>query len=175
MSSASQLFPSCANRRHYVLKVAPHSTLRSSTNTCLWMDGAVAAPRLVERLCSFNDKPSAAIVELIGDQEKAHVAVGVPFLSQATPFAIGGLAKCCTRPHWQITSVNRSFMMISWVHLQSFDARWSRPIHLHGILIVRSFGSKCFEKTYYPKGVFPVATRANLISSPHIGPPTLSF
>lgn len=44
--------------------------------------GLDAAPRLVQRLNSFNDKPSAAIVDLIGLQEKAHVAVGVDWFGR---------------------------------------------------------------------------------------------
>lgn len=38
--------------------------------------GLDAAPRLVQRLRSANDHPTAAIVDMIGLQEKAHVAVG---------------------------------------------------------------------------------------------------
>lgn len=38
--------------------------------------GLDAAPRLVQRLRSANDHPTAALVDMIGVQEKAHVAVG---------------------------------------------------------------------------------------------------
>lgn len=46
--------------------------------------GLDAAPRLVQRLNSFNDKQSAAIVHLIGLQEKDHVAVGVDWFGCLT-------------------------------------------------------------------------------------------
>ena len=39
----------------------------------------------VQRLMSFNDHPSAAIVDMIGLQEKAHVAVGKPVLHWKLP------------------------------------------------------------------------------------------
>ena len=44
--------------------------------------GLDAAPRLAQRLRSANDHPTAAIVDTTGDQEKAHVAVGVYWFSQ---------------------------------------------------------------------------------------------
>jgi Protein of unknown function (DUF455) len=59
--------------------------------------GLDAAPRLAQRLRSANDHPTAALVDTIGAQEKAHVAVGVYWFSQMSA-ALGAClhAERCT-------------------------------------------------------------------------------
>jgi uncharacterized ferritin-like protein (DUF455 family) len=57
--------------------------------------GLDAAPRLAQRLRSANDHPTAALVDTIGAQEKAHVAVGVYWFSQIS--AALGACPCVER------------------------------------------------------------------------------